>query len=64
MIHIADWYGTLSSIAGVDPRDTKSEKYGLPKVDSINVWPYLSGSVDTSPRKHYLMTKDAYVSGP
>ena len=63
IVHIADWYGTLCSLAGVDPHDTNAEKYGLPKVDSVNMWPYLSGLVDTSPRLGHLITADAYLRG-
>ena len=63
IVHIADWYGTLCSLAGVAPPDPNAEKYGLPKVDSVNMWPYLSGLVDTSPRLGHLITADAYLRG-
>ena len=35
-IHVADWYGTLSKLVGVDPAD---DVPGLPPVDSNNFWP-------------------------
>jgi hypothetical protein len=47
LIHIADWYGTLARLAGADPTDSGVGK--LP-VDSVDLWPYLSGQVPTSPR--------------
>ena len=37
-ISIADWYGTLLNLVGVDPTDDVA---GLPPVDSIDVWPSL-----------------------
>lgn len=44
MIHIADWYSTFCYLAGVDPNDTEAEKYGLPPIDSLNVWDIISGN--------------------
>ena len=35
-IHVADWYGTLSKLVGVDPSDNVP---GLPPVDSNDFWP-------------------------
>ena len=35
-ISIADWYGTLSTMVGVDPTDHVE---GLPPVDSNDFWP-------------------------
>jgi len=46
-IHMADWYSTFCHLAGVDPTD---DVEGLPGVDSLNMWPYLSGQVKNSPR--------------
>merc|ERR1712070_1045478 len=44
MMHIADWYRTLAEgIADVDPTDYWAAKSGLPPIDSLNVWPMLSG---------------------
>ena len=37
-IHIADWYGTLSKLVGVDPED---DVHGVPRVDSIDAWQVL-----------------------
>eukprot|EP01060_Flectonema_neradi_P009953 TRINITY_DN1710_c0_g1_i5.p1 TRINITY_DN1710_c0_g1~~TRINITY_DN1710_c0_g1_i5.p1 ORF type:complete len:526 (+),score=134.78 TRINITY_DN1710_c0_g1_i5:465-2042(+) len=45
-----DWYTTLSHVAGVVPVDEKASKAGLPDIDGMNMWPYLSGDVDASPR--------------
>lgn len=44
-IHMADWYATFCALAGVSPQDEIAEKYGLPRVDSLNQWPLLSGEV-------------------
>ena len=49
-LHIADWYSTLCAIVGVDPTDERAAAAGLPPIDSINMWPMLSGQVKHSPR--------------
>mmetsp|Transcript_14657 Transcript_14657/g.16265 ORF Transcript_14657/g.16265 Transcript_14657/m.16265 type:complete len:533 (+) Transcript_14657:62-1660(+) len=45
-----DWYATFCAIAGVDPTDEKAAKAKLPPIDSLNMWPLLSGQTKTSPR--------------
>lgn len=49
--HAADWYATFCSLAGVDPFDHRAALANLPPVDGLDLWPYLSGAVETSPRK-------------
>lgn len=64
MIHVADWYRTLTQgIAGVDPTDHRAAMSGLPPIDSLDVWPMLSGTNLTSPRESILVTKDLIVVG-
>ena len=46
-----DWYATFAELAGVDPTDHMAAAAGLPGVDSVSLWPYLSGANQTSPRK-------------
>jgi arylsulfatase I/J len=49
---IWDWYATFAHLAGVnDLSDPKALAAGLPPVDSLNLWPYLSGKNAESPRK-------------
>jgi len=48
-IHIADWYSTICAVAGVDANDEVAAKAGLPAVDSINMWPLLSGDANANP---------------
>ena len=45
-IHIADWYATLSKMAQVDLTDFRAANAGLPKIDSLDVWPFLVGDFD------------------
>ena len=45
-----DWYGTFARLAGVDPRDARAAAAGLPPVDSVDLWPWLSGAAAASPR--------------
>mmetsp|Transcript_10293 Transcript_10293/g.14187 ORF Transcript_10293/g.14187 Transcript_10293/m.14187 type:complete len:274 (-) Transcript_10293:356-1177(-) len=61
MVTISDWYATFCALAGVDPFDSKAAKAGLPPVDSINLWPLLSGSNSTAPRAEYLVNANALV---
>jgi hypothetical protein len=42
---------TFCSIAGVEVFDHRAALAGLPPVDGLDLWPYLSGAVTTSPRK-------------
>ena len=62
-IHLADWYGTFCALAGVDPTDKKADKAHLPPVDSINIWPLLSGETPTSPRQDVPVSYTTLISG-
>lgn len=46
--HIADWYSTFLNLAGIDPTDYNVNSKS--PIDSINLWPWISGQVATSPR--------------
>lgn len=63
MIHIADWYSTFSHLAGVDPTDSRAATSGLPPIDSINMWPFLSGAVGASPRTFIPIGPQCLVQG-
>lgn len=52
-VAIEDWYTTYCALAGVDPSDPVGVAAGLPPVDGLNVWPYVSGSASTSPRTEF-----------
>lgn len=62
-IHIADWYATFCGLAGVDPTDTKAAKANLPPIDSLNMWPLISGTNSTSPRVDIPLTYETLISG-
>ena len=49
-VHIADLYTTWCALAGVAHFDERGAAAGLPAVDGLNLWPYLSGQVPSSPR--------------
>lgn len=61
-IHIADWYSTLCSLAGVDPTDDVAKKAKLPPIDSLNMWPLISGQNATSPRTEMVLSNDTIIS--
>ena len=62
-IHIADWYATLCALANVDPNDEKAAKAKLPPIDSLNMWPLISGQNSTSPRTDIPISQVALISG-
>lgn len=62
-VHVTDWYSTFAHLAGVDPTDpskvgTRSDgtRFDLPPIDSINLWPVISGAVEKSPRAEIPIT--------
>lgn len=63
MIAIADWYGTLANLAGVDPTDHSAAESGLPPIDSVDVWPLVIGENTTSPRTEILVTETCLIQG-
>lgn len=48
-----DWYATFAFLGGVDPTDHRAQVANLPPIDSLNLWPYLSG-VDARPPRTFL----------
>lgn len=62
-IHIADWYATFCALAEVDPTDDKAAEAGLPPIDSLNMWPMLSGETSTSPRVDIPISYSTLISG-
>jgi arylsulfatase I/J len=48
--HVCDFYATFAHLAGVDPTDHRAAAAHLPPLDSLNLWPYISGANNTSPR--------------
>ena len=63
MIHIADWYATFAAIIGFDPTDERAKKAGLPPIDSMNMWPLISGENLTSPRIEYPVNDNVLIQG-
>ena len=62
-VHLADWYGTFCSLAGVDPTDQRAAAASLPPVDSLDMWPMLSGQNLTSPRTQVPLDIHALIDG-
>ena len=59
MIHILDFYATFATLANVDPNDGTA----IP-IDSLNMWPYISGMNTTSPRTRIVHQHDMYTGSP
>ena len=62
-MHIADWYSTFCALAGVDPTDEAAAKANLPPIDSLNMWPLISGENMTSPRTDVPISNVTLISG-
>ena len=62
-IHLADWYGTFCGLAGVDMTDKRAAAANLPPVDSLDMWPLISGKTTTSPRTEIYASINALISG-
>lgn len=43
LTHIADWYATFAHLARQEWKDTKAAAHNLPEVDSLDLWPLISG---------------------
>lgn len=52
-----------SALAGADPTDHQAAQYGLPPIDSLDLWPVLSGRNATSPRREVHVRGDLLVQG-
>jgi arylsulfatase I/J len=74
LMHICDWWATFAGLAGVsgatgsgfmDPKSAKS--WSIParakQVDSLDMWPYISGTAQESPRKVVHLSHDAGKGG-
>eukprot|EP00055_Hartaetosiga_balthica_P008219 m.29807 g.29807 ORF g.29807 m.29807 type:complete len:699 (+) comp6184_c0_seq2:200-2296(+) len=59
MMHIVDLFATFSHLAGVDPKDKQAREHNLPPIDSINMWPLLSGATTSSPRSSLVLASMA-----
>lgn len=55
LIGVEDWYGTFCYLAGIDSFDQVAAAAGLPPVDSVNQWPYLSGETNYPPRNFIIL---------
>jgi len=42
--HLVDWYATFCGLAGVDTFDQVAADAGLPLVESLDLWPMITGS--------------------
>lgn len=62
-IHLADWYATFCGLAGVDPTDHSAAIAGLPSIDSLDMWPLISGQNSTSPRVDIPISYNTLISG-
>ena len=56
-MHVADWYATLSTLVGVDPSDV----YDGHDVDSLDMWPLITGQNATNPREFLPVTEQTII---
>ena len=62
-VGVEDWYATFCALAGVDKTDTRAAAAGLPPVDSVDLWPMLSGANTTSPHAEIVLGMPTIASG-
>ena len=62
-VAVEDWYATFCALANVDPFDARAAAAGLPPVDSVNLWPLLSGENSTSPHGEIVLGMPTIASG-
>jgi len=62
-VGVEDWYATFCALAGVDKTDTRAAAAGLPPVDSVDLWPMLSGTNTTSPHGEIVLGMPTIASG-
>ena len=62
-IHIADWYATFCALVGADPTDEEAAKVNLPPIDSLDMWPLISGADSSSPRTDIPASYHTLISG-
>ena len=62
-IHLADWYSTFCNLASVNPTDERAAKDNLPPLDSMNMWPLISGQTMDSPREGIPISNTTLISG-
>jgi arylsulfatase B len=55
LVAVEDWYATFCGLAGADPADARAAAAGLPPIDSLDVWPLLSGAASVSPREEVVL---------
>jgi len=58
-IHGCDWYPTFMGLAGVSPNDNSP---GVPGIDGMDMWPYLTGAAAASPRTEMVISSE-YLGG-
>lgn len=64
LMHLADWYATFCHLAGIDtPTDPVAEAAGLPPIDSLNMWPVITGANKTSPRHSLHVSPYTLIQG-
>ena len=62
-IHLTNWYATFCYLAGVDPTDEEAAKAKLLPIDSMNMWPLISGQNSTSLRTDIPASNFTLISG-
>jgi arylsulfatase A-like enzyme len=62
-VHLTDLYATVCDLAGADPEDKHAEELGLPGVDSVSAWEYITGRNLTAPRSEVPVSSTTLIQG-
>ncbi len=60
LMHIADWVATFAHVAGIDP--AAHEPYPVAPLDSVDAWPWLSGSTAESARTEMVLDHRMFLN--
>ena len=58
LMHVADWYVTLSTMVGVDPSDPVEIGGAVHDVDGVDMWPAIIGANRTNPRRDFTRNQE------
>ena len=63
LMHGCDWYATVAGLAGIGAADPNPYDATIPPVDSLDMWPYITGTVATSPRTEIVYSSELDSGG-
>ena len=63
LMHGCDWYATVAGLAGVPAADPNPYDASIPPIDSLDMWPFITGAVSKSPRTEIVFSSESDSGG-